>query len=291
TPTPTPTPVPLAINAVGATISVNGSGDIVAPVTPFSITGTSTDDATGSESTVALNFTSANGTVSASYYTGDSANVALAGGTAEAAEATVSASSDSAITAGTGVVRTFDFGQALQYTSYGLWEIASDPDALSTYAGVFAGAPQTALTSDMPTTGSATYSGNAVGYVVDPSSASAYGTAGRFYGDATLTANFAGNSLSGSITNNTVYSVGDAQETLAIGGMNDIALSATISGNTYSGTATAGSGTGNVFDIAGATGTLNGAFYGTAAAETGGTFSLEGGTNGVTVIGSFGAAQ
>ncbi|MGE4411844.1 MAG: transferrin-binding protein-like solute binding protein [Sphingobium sp.] len=276
---------------MGATISVNGSSDIVAPVTPFLITGTSSNDAIGSESTVNLNFTSANGTVSASYYTGDSASVALAGGTADAVEVIVATSSDSAISAGTGVARVFDFEQALQYTSYGLWEIASDPDALSTYAGVFAGAPDTMLTSDMPTTGSATYSGNAIGYVVDPASASAYGTAGRFYGDATLTADFAGNSLSGSIANNTVYSIGDGQETLAIGAMNDVALTGTISGNSYSGTATASSGTGNMFDIGGAVGTLEGAFYGSGAAETSGTFSLEGGANGVTVIGSFGAAH
>lgn len=278
------------MNAVGAAISLTDDG-IAATKTPFTITGTSTDDETGDESSLELTFTSANGAVSTSYYTGDATETSLAGGTASLSEGAATSSTDSAITAGTGWVRVFDFAVAFDYASYGLWEIAPDEDSLSTYAGVFAGGPNTALTTDMPTTGSATYAGNAVGYVVDPNSTSTYGTAGRFYGDATLTADFAGNTVTGAITDNLVYGVEDGQETTVTGSMNDIALSATISGATYSGTASAEAGTGNSFDITGATGTVDGGFYGPGAAETAGVFALEGGTNGVTVIGSFGAAD
>ena len=136
----------------------------------------------------------------------------------------------------------------------------------------------------MPTTASATYAGGAVGYVVQANAA------GEFYGSSSLSVNFGSGSVTGSVTGIKVYDV-DPGTTLQ-GTMNNIAFTAgSISGATMAGTTSATGSAGTAFDIAGATGTFKGGFYGPAAAEAAGVFNLSGGTNGTTVVGSFGAKQ
>ena len=143
----------------------------------------------------------------------------------------------------------------------------------------------------MPTTGTATYSGGAVGYVVQPVANNSK-NAGQFFGTSSLTANFATNAVNGSVTSINVYSVnnGGTGPTL-LGTMNDIGLAGTISGSTFGGNANVTGSAGTAFDIAGATGLVKGGFYGPSANETAGVFYLTGGTNNTALMGSFGAKQ
>ncbi|MGH7015806.1 MAG: transferrin-binding protein-like solute binding protein [Caulobacteraceae bacterium] len=188
----------------------------------------------------------------------------------------------------------WSFTNGLQYTSYGFWNVnPSGSDSQPIYAGVYAGGkPGVSQTTSMPTTGSATYSGGATGLVVEPGATSSGADGGRFTGASSLTANFTTSAITGSISGITVYTVnnGSGGPTL-IGTLNDIGLSATISGAAFNGTADVTGAAGTAFDITGATGKLHGAFYGPSAAEATGVFYLTGGTNNVSVAGSFGAKQ
>jgi hypothetical protein len=208
----------------------------------------------------------------------------------------IASSTDPALT--TSHYGSFDlFGEAagLQYTSFGVWSLNPclvTADCQPVYAGTLAGgAAGVSQTTTMPTTGSATYTGGAAGYVVQPVATNS-NNAGGFYGTSSLAANFATNAITGSITGIQVYSVNNSEEgATPLGSMNDIGLSATISGSTYSGTANVTGSGGTAFNITGATGSLSGAFYGPAAAETAGVFFLSGGANSTSVLGSFGAKQ
>ncbi|HUZ12961.1 MAG TPA: transferrin-binding protein-like solute binding protein [Caulobacteraceae bacterium] len=209
-------------------------------------------------------------------------------------QGTVTSSTDPAIpNGGTTDYQTYSSVTALQYSEYGTWDLAPNSSGNSVYVGVLAGGqPGVPQTASMPTTGSATYSGGATGYIVQPNSSNSTGTAGGFFGNASLTANFASGGVTGSISGIQAYSVqNNGVGGNAIGSVNDISLSANISGAQYTGTASASGSAGAAFDISGATGSLKGAFYGPSAAETAGVFYLTGGTNGVSVMGAFGAKQ
>jgi hypothetical protein len=176
----------------------------------------------------------------------------------------------------------------LQYVDYGQWNVNPSSTANQVlYAGVFAGSSKTSLTVSMPTSGTAVFSGGAAGYVVQPGRAG--GTAGSYFGTSTLTADFTAGTVTGAITGITAYSVqNDGAGATPLGSVNNINLNGTISGAIYTGTASAAAGAGTAFDITGATGTLKGGFYGPNAAETGGVFYLTGGTNNISLMGSFG---
>ena len=142
----------------------------------------------------------------------------------------------------------------------------------------------------MPTSGSASYAGGATGYVAQPVSVNPTNVA-EFYGSSSLTANFATGAVTGSITGINAYSVGNGSGQTLLGTINNIGLSATISGAEYSGTANVTGSAGTAFNITGATGAVKGAFYGPNADETAGVLYLSGGSNNTSLFGSFGAKK
>jgi hypothetical protein len=208
----------------------------------------------------------------------------------------ISASADPALVAGTAVADVKQYGAAtgLQYTDYGNWGISPNNTGSALYVGTYAGgAPGVGQTASMPTTGSATFVGGAQGFVVPASTA---GTAGNWYGNSNIVANFATGSVTGSITGIQAYSVnnGGSGQTL-LGTINNIGFTASINGSNYAGVAgsvTANGPAGTAFDITGGAGAVKGAFYGPTANETAGVFYMTGGgANNLNVVGSFGAKQ
>jgi hypothetical protein len=212
------------------------------------------------------------------------------------ADYTIASSTDPAVTtAGGGSFENYAPVVGLQYSSFGVWSLNpcnNNSNCTPAYAGTYGGAqPGQALTATMPTTGTAAYTGGATGYVIQPVATNSTNAA-QFYGTSSLTANFATGNVTGSITAINAYSVnnGGSGQTL-LGTINNIGVSGTISGSTFGGTASVTGSAGSAFDIAGATGTMKGGFYGPAANEVAGVFNLSGGANNTTLMGSFGAKQ
>ena len=192
----------------------------------------------------------------------------------------------------------------LQYSNFGVWSINpcsnNGNGCTPTYVGASGGAkPGQTETTSMPTTGTASFTGGATGYVLQPVAVNATNAA-QFYGTSVITANFGTGAVTGTISGINAYSVGGSGNNgnggTLLGTVNNISLTATISGAEYTGTAAASATAGTAFNIAGATGTVKGAFYGptTLAAptppETAGVFNLSA-SNGTVVMGSFGAKQ
>lgn len=174
----------------------------------------------------------------------------------------------------------------LSYSTFGDWTTYNGSNNLVGF-GVYSVGSQTPLSS-MPTTGTATYSGGAIGAVVVNSSGTSYGLSSS---SVTLNANFGANSITGTIANISAYSVSNAG-TAPVGTMNDINLTGgTISGNSFTGSAAASSTPGTAVNITGATGSFLGSFYGPAAQEAGGTFNLSSGSgaSSTLITGAFGA--
>ncbi len=207
---------------------------------------------------------------------------------------TVTASTDPRVTAATGIAHSSNFAaiNGLRYTDYGAWTVdqssaAQAPIYVGTYGG---GKPGELLSTNVPRSGSATYTGGATGYLSQSDNTNAVGTLATFYGTVSLSANFASGSISGSVNGINAYGLGVNNRTL-IGTVNDISLTGNFTDNVFTGTALALTNVGTGFDISGASGGLTGGFYGTGAAEAAGTFNLAGGTHSVSVIGSFGASS
>lgn len=208
----------------------------------------------------------------------------------------ITSSTDPQVVAGTGtfVISNYAPVVRLTYTEFGAWSVNATPTGpVANYQGVFAGAkpggdrtPEAA----MPRTGSASFAGGATGYIGQTSGTPADAASGPFYGALTLTADFAASAISGAVTGITVYRRG-ADNRTAIGTANDIALTGTIAGSAFTGTATAGATAGSAFNLGGAAGGVAGAFFGPAANEAAGTFSLSGGPQGAFVVGAFGAKR
>lgn len=177
----------------------------------------------------------------------------------------------------------FNSGAAstLSYSTYGAWRSIVSVIVVNGY-GVFAtGLPSTV--SQVPTTGTASYTGGASGFVVID-----IGDRSRnFNGTASLNADFAGRTINGSISNITTnIIIGNPQA----GTLGNIALnSGTINGAAFTGTAAGMAATGSYVNLAGATGQFGGAFYGPNANEVAGSFTLT--SPEFTIIGSFGAKR
>lgn len=164
---------------------------------------------------------------------------------------------------------------ALTYTLTGLFSIATKPGATAgryAYGGFAAGS--STPTGDLPTTGSATYTGSFIGQS---------SVAGLVTGDASITVDFtaATDQVSGSITN------------ISGGGytISDLGISAIIQGldSSYSGIVTSGPTTGSAADFpTGTTGPIDGGLYGPNGEETGGTLRIKNVDNFLT--GSFGGS-
>lgn len=164
---------------------------------------------------------------------------------------------------------------SLTYATYGFWAESDDPglidgDTAPVQGGAFFGGNNTPI-GNMPSTGTANYSGFVIGNDSSSDGGDFGGGLGLVVGDATLAANFATNRISGLLELNNAEFVP----------YTDITLSETsISANTFEGTATTGLGH---------SGTFRGQFFGPAAQELAGLASLSEGPSNLQV--SFGGAQ
>lgn len=168
----------------------------------------------------------------------------------------------------------------LSYSTFGQWNV-SIGGTVSSIGFYSVGSPTPV--ANVPTTGSATYTGGATGVATLNSSSTGY----PFNGTATLNAVFSSETITGAITNITAYGIG--QPNTVSGSLNDIELTAgTISGNGFAGMASTSSTAGTAANTSGATGSFRGNFFGPAAQEAGGTFSLTNTSPNISISGSFG---
>jgi len=177
------------------------------------------------------------------------------------------------------------------YVALGLWEVdATGPNMPnSIYAGAFFTGYQTP-TASMPTTGTASYGGTHNVSAIVTSVAGGTFSQASVLGDATFNADFGAGSVTGQFRNMNVFAVGTNSGGL-LGGVpssssaptpwNDVDVSGKISGNLFSGTATAGgANNGPTATITpGVTGPFNGGFYGPSANELGAAWSLKDSTH------------
>ena len=169
------------------------------------------------------------------------------------------------------------------YVALGLWEVnASNPTTL--FLGTFVTGYETPV-SAVPTSGTATYfaTQNVAAIVSTYNPSGGQLTRGSVLGDASFTANFSTGSLTGTLSNNAIiYDNGKA----AFLPWNDVSVSASIAGNTFSGSAVAGTSSAtNAYTVSpGATGKFDGGFYGPNADALGAVFSLTDSTHIVTGV-------
>jgi hypothetical protein len=169
---------------------------------------------------------------------------------------------------------------ALDFTVYGTWLIAEDPDvspALDfTNGGVFAGGYVTPANA-VPITGSASY----VGKIAGLASEDKYSFE-NVSGDVRFTVDFSARSISGVTSNGALGS-----DNIIPPKLNDISFTATYdpTRNLFEGTVRALPG-GNAFST-NANGTVSGNFFGPVANELGGVWTLSDTTR--RIIGSFAA--
>jgi hypothetical protein len=168
----------------------------------------------------------------------------------------------------------------LSYTTYGTW-MESDLNGLPLLAGVMAVGNITP-TAEIPVTGKATYNGSIAGYVFTPTAAHNITS-----GVLALTVDFGGNSVGGVVTSILTSEVNKGTS----GVMSAIYLSGgTVSGAGFAGNAVAAPPCAcTSVEVAGATGTFGGKFYGPGASEVAGSIALAGGGN--TVFAAFGAKK
>ena len=173
----------------------------------------------------------------------------------------------------------------LEYSNFGFWVM--EPAQVAPFVvtvGIF-GSGGAAPTATMPASGTATYTGLVTGISHNSSNHTPY----ILSGNLSMTANFAPtNTITGSMTGMTAT---NAFTDAAAGSFNNVALSAgVISGNGFSGTATAGAaGTSSASITAGTVGGFIGHFYGPSANEVTGLWGM--GNGSVQVRGAFGAKQ
>jgi hypothetical protein len=173
----------------------------------------------------------------------------------------------------------------LDYTRYGYWEEGDVVDGVFHLGAWTAGFVTPA--TQIPTQGTATYSGKATGLynaTIDPAFAADFDS--RITGNVNLVADFAKLSLSGSITD----IVATSMYSSLTGPVNDIGFSATIdrNNNLFSGTTSVTSSVSGAYAFGPtASGLINGRFYGPDAQEVGAVFNVSEGTR--RLIGSFGA--
>lgn len=180
-------------------------------------------------------------------------------------------------TSGSTVIR-LEFA-ALEWTAYGSWLAypgGTNPVTTGHTANFVTGFQTPG--SAVPTTGSASYTGNTFGYVYTE----AYpGVSDTLAGTVDLLANFANGTIIGTLTN---MIAGDPWYTGAYP-WNSVSLSASFAGgqSVFAGTTAVTSAPGNSLSLAAnATGTLVGSFFGPAAQELGAVWTLFDGTRSAT---------
>jgi hypothetical protein len=168
----------------------------------------------------------------------------------------------------------------LSWTTYGFWDIHSSATIIN---APFVTGYETPAGS-IPASGTATYAGSVVGEAFTPLAGQQSGVGyAALSGDATLQANFASGSITGSLTNMIVTGFeGDTTP------WNSVSLLGAISGGQFSGASAATSAPGNYASLSGsATGTFAGMFFGPNAQELGAVWTLFDGTS--AAVGSIGA--
>ena len=160
------------------------------------------------------------------------------------------------------------------YTSYGVWQ---HPVAGCLFSACFFnfiadvfyfGSPTPS--SGMPVAGQAVFNGTMIGYH-SPVSGEVY----QLRGAATLVADFGAKTVTGSFSDISTFPF----FSLGLSGLDDILITATISGGSLSGTVTGG---------AGGSGPIEGDFFGPVASEVGGVFRMTGAGD---TVGAFAAKQ
>lgn len=155
---------------------------------------------------------------------------------------------------------------ALDWTRTGVWTLTGASGLAN--AAPFVTGYETPL-SGIPTTGTATYNGSAQGVVYYPSGSS-YATT-RVEGTASFTADFDARSVNGNMT---------GMKTATDAAWNNVSFNAQISStqNGFSGNSQVTSAPGGAASLAaGATGTIEGRFYGPSAQEAGAVWTLHDG--------------
>jgi len=183
------------------------------------------------------------------------------------------------------IVTTFNGGAAstLSYATYGAWTRALSATSVVGF-GVFAtGTPSTI--AQMPTTGVATFTGTAMGFVVPSASADT----ASFTGTAALNTDFATRTITGQVSSIVTRNIATPATTGTLGTIVFGSGTYGSSGLTFSGMAAAVPQTGAAYDLTGATGQFAGVFYGPNAAEAAGSFNLT--KTGLSLIGSFGVKR
>jgi len=168
------------------------------------------------------------------------------------------------------------------YAALGFWEVDATIGATPLiFLGSFITGYETPV-SGMPTTGTANYAGtsNVAGIVT---SLSGGFNRGALLGDASYTANFGTNSLTGAFTNINVISDNGNSVSMP---WNNVSVTGTISGSHFSGSATAASpALTNAYTVTGGTtGHFDGSFYGPNANELAGVWSFMDATHVVTGV-------
>lgn len=162
----------------------------------------------------------------------------------------------------------------LSYARFGYWIDGSRVAANDVLEhSFFAGGVQTPVGA-MPSSGTATYVGTTLGTVVDNTNAKF-----DFAGKVNLVADFGARGVSGSIHSLVGSSLPLTSITLGGGNI-------PVGANTFAGTATALDGATTV-----GAGSFNGRFYGPAANEAAGTWTLDGGGGSLKGWGSYGAGR
>jgi hypothetical protein len=172
------------------------------------------------------------------------------------------------------------------YTQFGLWTVSSSPVIGPRSTAAWAGGAETSA-QNVPASGTATYTGDTVGKWSYGWCENACNPPGNVIGKIRLTADFAARSISGAVSDIVLM------DDVFFGGQGlpgEVLLTATIepSSNRFSGT-TQGTSQAAAGSFIGpdASGVVSGQFFGPAAEEVGGVWTLTGARS--RMIGSFGA--
>jgi len=167
---------------------------------------------------------------------------------------------------------------SLTYSNFGVWQDTND-DATTNIVNAIGYVSYGIETDNVPTTGTANYTGFVQGTLYDGSGVTL--AVSNVLGRASFTANFGTNGITGNFTEMTIQDI-NVNNAPVLPWVNFDLTGGTISGNEFSGTL------GN-FTAAGYTGSLNGGFFGPNAEEVSGTFSIQGPAQ--DAIGGFAATQ
>jgi hypothetical protein len=180
--------------------------------------------------------------------------------------------------------------KGLEYTLYGTWAIRPRSGHWWVENGAAWLGGHATQAADLPVSGAAVYRGNVTGLHSWDASLGAH-----IEGEVSLTGDFASRTVSGAMNNLRVFALDLSDFPYEAGRLNDIGFTAALdpARNVFTGTTRvigegAGGAKASAFS-ANATGAISGRFFGPAAREVGGVWTLTDGT--LSVIGAFGAKQ